>query len=175
MSQDILVAFGLILRGTSYSFRYRDDSAENPLLYFPWRSSAIPRTLPTIPLPSSCKLERVLVIARLDAAGVRVGQAGIAGFGNCHLNVVDDPSAELQVPKNKGHEAMVYPTTYIVDHHDILPDVIFAHPDRITWHNNDLLDSDLVKLIRRLIANRAKREGVYDEHAVPSTSAWVRR
>ena len=72
--------------------------------------------------------------------------------------VVDDPSARYRVPRNTGHEAMVY-LTYIIDHYENLPDVsIFIHSERITWHNNDLLDSDLVKMLKRLNFDRVIRE-----------------
>ncbi|KAF2822030.1 hypothetical protein CC86DRAFT_94696 [Ophiobolus disseminans] len=50
---------------------------------------------------------------------------------------VDDDKAPLTVPKNKGRESMVY-LTYIIDHYDSLPDnVLFIHPNRYQWHNDD--------------------------------------
>ncbi|KAJ4317765.1 hypothetical protein N0V94_004763 [Neodidymelliopsis sp. IMI 364377] len=50
---------------------------------------------------------------------------------------VDDASAKLTVPKNKGRESMVY-LTYIIDHYDALPDnILFIHPNRYQWHNDD--------------------------------------
>ena len=45
--------------------------------------------------------------------------------------VVDDPSAPLHPPKNKGHEVMVY-LTYIIDHYDELADVtMFMHAHQL--------------------------------------------
>ncbi|KAF2454773.1 hypothetical protein BDY21DRAFT_290462 [Lineolata rhizophorae] len=53
------------------------------------------------------------------------------------IYIVDDPSAELTVPLNKGHEAMVY-LTYIIDHYDSLPPyMVFIHAQRYQWHNDD--------------------------------------
>ncbi|KAF2087460.1 hypothetical protein K490DRAFT_73836 [Saccharata proteae CBS 121410] len=50
---------------------------------------------------------------------------------------VDDPTAALTVPKNKGRESMVY-LTYIIDHYDNLPQyILFLHPKRYQWHNDD--------------------------------------
>lgn len=47
------------------------------------------------------------------------------------IYVVDDPSAPLHPPKNKGHEVMVY-LTYIIDHYDELADVtMFMHAHQV--------------------------------------------
>ncbi|KAL5119627.1 hypothetical protein ACEQ8H_002473 [Pleosporales sp. CAS-2024a] len=61
---------------------------------------------------------------------------------------VDDASAALTVPKNKGRESMVY-LTYIIDNYDALPDnVLFLHPTRYQWHNDDP-DYDGLPMLRR--------------------------
>ncbi|KAK0750724.1 hypothetical protein B0T18DRAFT_435361 [Schizothecium vesticola] len=63
--------------------------------------------------------------------------------------VVDDPKANLRVPKNKGREAMVY-LTHIIDRYDTLANVtVFAHASRFAWHNDDP-DYDAVRTLRRL-------------------------
>ncbi|KAJ4402146.1 hypothetical protein N0V82_010805, partial [Gnomoniopsis sp. IMI 355080] len=48
---------------------------------------------------------------------------------------VDAPlSPALSVPSTNGNEAMVY-LTYIIDHYDALPDVIFFHHSHLqAWH-----------------------------------------
>lgn len=47
------------------------------------------------------------------------------------IYVVDDPSAPLHPPKNKGHEVMVY-LTYIIDHYEELADVtMFMHAHQL--------------------------------------------
>ncbi len=73
--------------------------------------------------------------------------------------VVDEPHAPFSVPKNKGHEVMVY-LTYIIDHYDKLSDVtMFMHAHRVTWHNNNLMFSDAVEMIRRLSSPKVTRDG----------------
>ena len=75
------------------------------------------------------------------------------------IYTVDDPNADLTVPKNKGHEVMVY-LTYIIDHYYNLSDVtMFMHSHQIAWHNNDLLDSNAVNIIRRLNGQKVMRDG----------------
>ncbi|KAH8677700.1 hypothetical protein BX600DRAFT_545431 [Xylariales sp. PMI_506] len=65
------------------------------------------------------------------------------------IYVVDDPDAALVVPRNKGHESMVY-LTYIIDHYDDLPEIsIFIHASRFAWHNDDP-DYDAVPTLRNL-------------------------
>jgi hypothetical protein len=75
------------------------------------------------------------------------------------IYTVDDPNADLTVPQNKGHEVMVY-LTYIIDHYHNLSDVtMFMHSHQIAWHNNDLLDSSAVNLVRRLNSQKVMRDG----------------
>ncbi|MCJ1333437.1 hypothetical protein MMC10_010136 [Thelotrema lepadinum] len=57
-----------------------------------------------------------------------------------------DPTAPLQIPKNKGHEAMVY-LSFIIDRYDSLPNyTIFVQGHEKAWHQED----DLMPLIRNL-------------------------
>ncbi|TVY23461.1 hypothetical protein LHYA1_G008385 [Lachnellula hyalina] len=63
--------------------------------------------------------------------------------------VVDDASASLTVPKNKGQEAMTY-LTYMIDSYDNFPDLIlFMHNGRYQWHNDDPL-YDAVPVLQNL-------------------------
>ncbi|KAF2126795.1 hypothetical protein P153DRAFT_70073 [Dothidotthia symphoricarpi CBS 119687] len=71
---------------------------------------------------------------------------------------VDDPQAPLTVPKNKGRESMVY-LTYIIDHYDALPDnVLFIHPNRYQWHNDDP-DYDGVPMLHHFQLPYLEQEG----------------
>ncbi|KAH7092008.1 hypothetical protein FB567DRAFT_588321 [Paraphoma chrysanthemicola] len=71
---------------------------------------------------------------------------------------VDDPDAPLTVPMNKGRESMVY-LTYIIDHYDSLPDnVLFIHPNRYQWHNDDP-DYDGLPMLRRFQIPYLEKEG----------------
>jgi hypothetical protein len=75
------------------------------------------------------------------------------------IYVVDNTSAPLTVPLNKGHEVMVY-LTYIIDHYYSLSDIsMFMHAHQITWHNNDFLDSDSAKMVRRLRSQHVLQNG----------------
>lgn len=89
---------------------------------------------------------------------------------------VDDPDAENTVPANKGNEVMVY-LTHMIDNYDNLSDVIlFMHAHQITWHNNDLLDSDSAKMVRHLSVARVIREGYMNMrcHLDPGCPAHIR-
>ncbi|KAK4038957.1 hypothetical protein C8A01DRAFT_16980 [Parachaetomium inaequale] len=63
--------------------------------------------------------------------------------------VVDDPSAEFTVPKNKGREAMVYLSHIIDNYYTLAPATIFAHASRFAWHNDDP-DYDALPTLRNL-------------------------
>lgn len=73
--------------------------------------------------------------------------------------VVNDSTAFMHPPKNKGHEVMVY-LTYIIDNYASLPNVsIFMHAHRWTHHNDGLLDNDAVEMISRLSDKHVIRRG----------------
>ncbi|KAH8705989.1 hypothetical protein BGW36DRAFT_285956 [Talaromyces proteolyticus] len=50
---------------------------------------------------------------------------------------IDKTSNYLQVPANRGHEAMAY-LTFIIDNYDHIPEagVVFVHGSRWAWHND---------------------------------------
>jgi hypothetical protein len=88
---------------------------------------------------------------------------------------VDDATAPLRPPKNKGNEVMVY-LSYIIDHYEELADVnIFIHAHRWAWHNNDLLDSDTAQMIRHLSSARVLREGYVNLRCqwFPGCPSWL--
>ncbi|KAI0153042.1 hypothetical protein GGR57DRAFT_468672 [Xylariaceae sp. FL1272] len=65
------------------------------------------------------------------------------------IYVVDDATAALTVPENKGRESMVY-LTYIIDNYDKLPqNMVFVHASRFAWHNDDP-DYDALPALRNL-------------------------
>ncbi|KAF2470092.1 uncharacterized protein BDR25DRAFT_36659 [Lindgomyces ingoldianus] len=71
---------------------------------------------------------------------------------------VDDKSAPLTVPKNKGRESMVY-LTFIIDNFDKLPDnILFLHPNRYQWHNDDP-DYDGLPMLRHFQIPYLEKEG----------------
>ncbi|KAK0615147.1 hypothetical protein B0T17DRAFT_541196 [Bombardia bombarda] len=84
-----------------------------------------------------------------------------------NIYIVDNASAALTVPKNKGHEAMVY-LTYLIDRYDTLPDVsVFIHASRFAWHN-DNPDYDNVAFLRRLKVPYIRSQGYVNLRCV-----WV--
>lgn len=101
---------------------------------------------------------RGLTIARMkheDTSWVDEEDLGVEKY----IYVVDDTEASLRVPKNKGHEAMVY-LTYIIDFYDALPDIsIFMHSHRYGHHNNAILDHDAAAMIRNLSSEWVTRKG----------------
>lgn len=92
-----------------------------------------------------------------------------------YIYVVDDPTAALRPPKNKGHEVSVY-LSYIIDYYEHLPDVsIFMHAHRYAWHNNELLNTDAAAMVRALSPERVTREGYMNLrcHWDPGCPAWL--
>ncbi|CEJ83148.1 hypothetical protein VHEMI03170 [[Torrubiella] hemipterigena] len=75
-----------------------------------------------------------------------------------NIYVVDDATAELTVPRNKGREAMAF-LTYIIDRYDSLPStVLFHHAERFQWHNDDP-NYDAVALLQNLRLETIQQEG----------------
>ncbi|KXT01956.1 hypothetical protein AC579_8058 [Pseudocercospora musae] len=75
------------------------------------------------------------------------------------IYVVNDNSAPLHTPANKGHEAMAY-LSYMIDFYDSLPDIsIFMHGHKTAWHNNDLLDMSSSAMVRYLSREKVQRDG----------------
>ncbi|KAL5328196.1 hypothetical protein ACEPPN_001692 [Leptodophora sp. 'Broadleaf-Isolate-01'] len=60
---------------------------------------------------------------------------------------LDKTSVHLQVPANRGHEAMGY-LTFLIDNYDHIPEagVVFVHGSRWAWHN-DAPDYDNTALL----------------------------
>jgi Protein of unknown function (DUF3431) len=128
-------------------------SAASPLAPAPKYEAGIPKS-------AGQNYSRTVVIASIAREDTK-WLSNLANEPNLStaVYVVDDPKAPLTVPKNKGHEVMVY-LTYIIDHYDRLSDVtMFMHAHRFTWHNNDLLFSDAIEMIQRLSSPKVVRDG----------------
>ncbi|KAF2731032.1 hypothetical protein EJ04DRAFT_514865 [Polyplosphaeria fusca] len=124
--------------------------------------------------PPGSNYSKILVIPKLKSEHIGWIEKELPGL-NTAVYEVDNPSASLRVPKNKGHEAMVY-LTYIIDHYDHLPDtVVFAHAHRKAWHNNFLLDLDTAITIKRLRDERVARQGYMNLrcHLDPGCPNWI--
>jgi hypothetical protein len=78
---------------------------------------------------------------------------------NTTIYVVDDDPENLQIPKNKGRESMVY-LTYMIDNYDQLPDItIFIHPHQFAWHNSDLQGQNFLTMLEMLNPAHVARVG----------------
>lgn len=130
---------------------------------------------PGTPKAPPYEYSRTLVIGKLVEEDISWIARELPGL-NTSIYHVDAPPSELRIPKNKGHEAMVY-LTYIIDHYDELADTtIFLHPHQITWHNNDLLGSDTAKTIQHLSDDHVARVGYFNTrcHHEPGCPDWLR-
>jgi Protein of unknown function (DUF3431) len=124
--------------------------------------------------PVGLNYSRILVIGKLKEDDISWIEQELPDLQTA-IYIVNDDSDSLRIPKNKGHEAMVY-LTYIIDHYDDLPDTsIFFHPHRITWHNNVLLNLDTVFTIESLSDARVAREGYFNArcHHDPGCPDWL--
>lgn len=124
--------------------------------------------------PSGYNYSRVLVMGKLMEDDTSWIEQELPSLPTA-IYVVDNGSAPLRIPKNKGHEAMVY-LTYIIDHYDRLPDTsLFFHPHKITWHNNILLNLDTAFTIQSLSDARVAREGYFNArcHHDPGCPDWL--
>ena len=100
--------------------------------------------------PSRCLV--VASTAEQDTTWVETQLGSEPGL-SARVYVVDDASSKFSVPLNKGHEAMVY-LTYIIDEYDDLSEItLFVHAHQFSWHNNDLLNRDMVEMVRRLVSD----------------------
>ncbi|KAI9893920.1 MAG: hypothetical protein M1814_005473, partial [Vezdaea aestivalis] len=78
------------------------------------------------------------------------------------IYAVDNRTAALTVPKNKGRESMAY-LTYVIDRYDSLPEYsIFLHAHQKgypkVWHN-DAEQYDNVQAVKRLRLEHVKKQG----------------
>lgn len=79
-------------------------------------------------------LTKSLIVASTTSSNLTWLPAAHTSYWNPHVYVTNDRSAAYTVPINKGNEAMVI-LTYIIDHYDSLPDVMFFHHDHEkAWH-----------------------------------------
>jgi hypothetical protein len=130
---------------------------------------------PGTPKASPYEYSRTLVIGRVSDEDISWVDRELPGL-NTSIYQVDAPPSELRIPKNKGHEAMVY-LTYIIEHYDELADTtIFLHAHQTAWHNNDLLDSDAAKTIKHLSDAHVARSGYFNTrcHHEPGCPDWLR-
>lgn len=128
--------------------------------------------------PAGHNYTKALVIPKMtreDISWIKQHFPDGSGF-DTKVYVVDDPTAPLHPPKNKGNEVMIY-LSYIIDHYeDELSDVnIFIHSHQTAWHNNELFEGDSATMISRLSAERVQREGFMNLRCSwdPGCPSWM--
>lgn len=95
-----------------------------------------------------------LVVARVAADGDTTWLHALTDRYHLCIYTVDAPldasSMHLQVPANRGHEAMAY-LTFLIDNYAYLPaaGAVFVHGSRWAWHN-DAPDYDNAALLAAL-------------------------
>ncbi|QKX54105.1 uncharacterized protein TRUGW13939_01188 [Talaromyces rugulosus] len=117
---------------------------------------------------------KTLVIAKVKSDDTRWIEENVVGWDTA-IYVVDDPTAPLHPPMNKGHEAMVY-FSYIIDHYDNLPEIMaFMHAHRTGWHNEEILEFDAAEMLRRLSLERVVRQGYMNMRCMwsPGCPSWL--
>lgn len=90
--------------------------------------------------------------------------------------IVNNNTAPLHTPMNKGREGMAY-FSYMIDHYDNLSDVnIFMHSHRFAWHNSVALKGDSIEIVKRLNTARVMREGYQNLRCEwgPGCPDWIR-
>ncbi|KAF2802694.1 uncharacterized protein BDZ99DRAFT_468678 [Mytilinidion resinicola] len=136
-------------------------------------SPASPSSTPSAKKPDN-ELSKTAILASLqkeDTTWLSAFHPEVAAA----IYVVDNTTAPYTVPKNKGHEGMVY-LTYIIDHYTALPDVmVFLHAHRYAWHNPDLLGSDAAEIIDKISAPYVQRMGYVNVrcHWDPGCPTWM--
>lgn len=126
--------------------------------------------------PPGFNYTKMLIVPRMSDEDVSWMDDAIPADIGRSIYIADNPKAPLHVPKNKGHEVMIY-LTYIIDHYDKLPDVMmFMHAHEWTWHNNELLAGNAGEMVRRLSPERVTREGYMNLRCqwYPGCPDWMR-
>lgn len=84
-----------------------------------------------------------LVVARVTADGDSGWLDPLANLYHLCVYTADAPidthSTLLQIPKNRGHEAMAY-LTFLIDNYSNIPSAgaVFVHGSRWAWHNDEI-------------------------------------
>ena len=137
---------------------------------FDWRTIRYKTTARSLPeergiCPGLSKSEKpALVVARIAGEDSR-WLDDLADLYHLCIYTADAPvdisSSNLQVPANRGHEAMAY-LTFLIDNYAYLPEAgaVFVHGSRFAWHN-DARDYDNKALLAKLNVSSALQSTGY--------------
>ena len=133
--------------GTLFFILYLNRPQSNTKL-FAWTHIRYRTTSATLPeargiCPGVGKSSKpALVVSRVAADGDPKWLDPLADLYHLCVYTADAPvnkkSTHLQVPANRGHEAMAY-LTFLIDNYANIPaeGVVFVHGSRWAWHNDD--------------------------------------
>jgi hypothetical protein len=135
---------------------------------FSWTTICYKTTSPTLPaalgichgLESSSK--PALVVARVSSDGDTTWLDSLAK--KYHLCIYTaDANTHLQVPANRGHEAMAY-LTFLIDnyHHIPISGAVFIHGSRYAWHNDHPSYDNLALLSQLNISSALEQHGYHN-------------
>jgi hypothetical protein len=133
-----------------------------------------PQYVPGIPKPDGAAYTKMLVVPKTQEEDTNWIEAELPDWKSA-IYVVDDPSAPLHPPKNKGHEVMVY-LSFIIEHYDKLPDIVaFMHSHQFAWHNEEIFGGNAAEMLRRLNVARVVREGYMNLRCIwePGCPDWM--
>ncbi|KAK6383801.1 uncharacterized protein PV06_01137 [Exophiala oligosperma] len=114
---------------------------------FAWRTVRYQTTASTLPSAQGvCRglsdtTKPALVVARINTDDTKWLDRLLDKYHLCVYTAdapVDKSSKYLQVPENRGHEAMTY-LTFIIDNYETIPSsgAVFVHGARWSWHNDN--------------------------------------
>ncbi|KAK8210096.1 hypothetical protein M8818_003583 [Zalaria obscura] len=138
-------------------FLGRSQSNSKP---FAWTTVRYRTTSASLPEPRGVcpgltgSFKPALIVSRVAADGDPKWLDALADLYHLCVYIVDAPadasSTYLQVPANRGHEAMAY-LTFLIDNYDNIPEsgAVFVHGSRWAWHN-DHKDYDNAALLTAL-------------------------
>ncbi|KAJ5095236.1 hypothetical protein N7532_007527 [Penicillium argentinense] len=141
------------------------------------RASTLPSSRGVCPNLQSQSSKPALIVSRVSSDGDASWLNSLAEkYTLCVYNVdaLDQTSSTLQVPANRGHEAMAY-LTFIIDNYDNIPSsgAVFVHGSRWAWHN-DSPDYDNLALLSALdIHSALSRTGYHNLRCDWSTSTCL--
>ncbi|KAK0725277.1 hypothetical protein B0H67DRAFT_483041 [Lasiosphaeris hirsuta] len=122
---------------------------------FPFFAAVVGPPIPPVPTTTPPTVE--VVVASLKHEDTSWVRQHIPEWSRS-IYIVNDPENALTVPKNKGHEAMVY-MTHIIDRYETLAETtVFIHAARFAWHNDDP-DYDAIATLRHLQLGYVQESG----------------
>jgi hypothetical protein len=154
-----LTIFVSLLAIILYLNRPQSDNKEFAWTKIRYKTSSIPPEARGICPKLSKSTKPALIVSRVVTDGDSKWLDSLSDKYHLCIYKVGEPtnkkSVDLQVPANKGHEAMAY-LTFLIDNYDQIPEsgAVFVHGSRWAWHN-DHPEYDNAILLRDLNVTEA--------------------